>query len=48
MSEENKELIDKTKEVEEDDGYSCKKCWYGYCACIVWVCKVIFTYLVHL
>ncbi len=42
MSEEKKaDPIDKTKDVEEEDeGYTCKKCWYGYCACVVWICKV--------
>jgi hypothetical protein len=36
-------------EEEEDEGYSCKKCWYGYCACVVWTCKVIaYLYLVCL
>lgn len=42
--EENKPLNDKNKpasdEDEEDEGYSCGKCWDGYCACVVWSCKV--------
>lgn len=25
---------------EEDEGYSCSKCWNGYCGCIVSCCKV--------
>jgi hypothetical protein len=28
------------KEEEEDEGYSCSACWNGYCACVVWTCKV--------
>lgn len=31
---------DNAKAEEDDEGYSCKSCWYGYCACIVWCCKV--------
>jgi hypothetical protein len=28
------------KDEEEDEGYSCKSCWAGYCACVIWICKV--------
>ena len=28
---------------EEDDGYSCSKCWNEYCGCIVWCCKGIYN-----
>ena len=31
------------KDEEEDDGYSCSKCWNGYCGCIVWCCKGIYN-----
>jgi hypothetical protein len=31
------------KDEEEDEGYSCKKCWNGYCGCIVWCCKGIYS-----
>lgn len=28
------------KDEEEEEGYSCKSCWAGYCACVIWTCKV--------
>lgn len=28
------------KEEEEDEEGCCTKCWYGYCACVVWTVKV--------
>ena len=45
---EEKKPVDNNKagndEEEEDEGYSCGKCWDGYCACVVWTCKVLSTY----
>ena len=35
--------IDKIEMLEEDDGYSCSKCWNEYCGCIVWCCKGIYN-----
>jgi hypothetical protein len=29
-----------SKDEEEEEGYSCKSCWAGYCACVIWICKV--------
>ena len=43
-TEEKKEDGEATKlleEEEEDQGYSCGSCWNGYCACVVWTCKVL-------
>lgn len=45
MSDENKPLDakdnnkPKDEEPEEEEG-GCAKCWNGYCACVVAVCKV--------
>ena len=33
------------KDEEEDDGYTCGKCWNGYCACNVWICKVFIFFI---
>jgi len=29
----------KGKDEEEEEG-CCEACWNGYCACVVWTCKV--------
>jgi hypothetical protein len=43
-----KDNVDKAKEEEEELG-CCAKCWYGYCAIVVWTCKVLFViYIVHI
>lgn len=34
-------------EEDEDDGYSCSKCWNGYCGCIICVCKVFIVIIIH-
>ncbi len=37
-----KQKLNKNQEdEEEDEGYSCKKCWGGYCECFVAMCRVI-------
>ena len=33
----------KAKDEEVDEGYTCSKCWYGYCACVVWTCKCVYN-----
>lgn len=32
----------KGKDEEEEPG-CCESCWNGYCACVVWTCKVSFS-----
>ena len=44
-SDENKEGEDdgkkkKGKADEEEEEGCCSACWNGYCACVVWTCKV--------
>ncbi len=30
----------KGKDDEEEEEGCCEACWNGYCACVVWTCKV--------
>jgi hypothetical protein len=38
---------DKGGDDEEEQGYSCKSCWAGYCACIIWICKVFYFKIIY-
>ena len=39
LKDEEKNVDKKPKEEEPEEG-ACTKCWNGYCACVVAICKV--------